>query len=260
MMYAAVHNLLGDRKGGAVFTCFGPWHLCYIAAILLTIAIVFAAVRRKGAESGRKAANTFLHIAAGLYAADFFLMPFAYGEIDIEKLPFHICTAMCVAAFLSVHTRFLAKYRIHIALLGFLSNLIYLVYPAGVMWYAVHPLSYRVIQTLLFHGMMTAYGFFAVWFDEKGLSWRTCWRELVTVVCMTLWALLGNTLYNGRADGYDHFFNWFFVVRDPFGLIDPAVSPYIMPFLNTAAFFAVEMLLYVLYFAGKRAAGRKTRS
>lgn len=77
--------------------------------------------------------DAFLHIAFGLYIADFFLMPFACGRIDIEKLPFHICTAMCVACFISRHNRHLRKYSLHFALLGFLSNLVYLIYPDGVM-------------------------------------------------------------------------------------------------------------------------------
>ena len=60
---------------------------------------------------------------------------------------------------------------------------------------------------------------------------------------MTLWAFIGTKLYNGSAGTYSHFFNWFFVVEDPFGMIDKSISPYIMPFLNIVVFFAVELAI-----------------
>ena len=111
------------------------------------------------------------------------------------------------------------------------------------MWHAVHPISYRVIQTLTFHAVMTVYGFLTLCFNREKLSFRKCWKDFLILVGMTLWALLGNTLYNGAAGSYDHFFNWFFVVRDPFGIFDAAIAPYIMPFLNIAVFFAGELLI-----------------
>ena len=63
---------------------------------------------------------------------------------------------------------------------------------------------------------------------------------------MTLWAMIGNYVYNGEAEGYSHFFNWFFVVRDPFYIIPESIAPWIMPILNIGIFFGVEMLFYSL--------------
>jgi len=270
-MYSALRELLRDHTGGAPFTCFGAFHLCFIVAVFVSVAAVFFRIGRKrtggGSDSGmrdgrrrayEKAARVCIDLAFGLYVLDFFLMPFAYGEIDIEKLPFHVCTATCVMCFLSVRTRALREWRIPFALLGFLSNLVYLLYPAGVMWYAVRPLTYRVIQTLLFHGVMAAYGAFALAWADSELSWRNWPRNLAAIGGMTLWALLGNTLYNGTAAEGTRFYNWFFVVRDPFGAVDPAVSPYLMPFLNTAVFFAAECLVLALFNAfRRRSAGEK---
>ena len=145
--------------------------------------------------------------------------------------------------FLSSHVGFLKPLKAHFALLGFISNLVYLIYPAGVMWHAVHPISYRVIQTLLFHAIMTVYGFLTIVFSKEKLTFRKSYTDFFVLCGMTLWAFVGNTLYNGAADGYDHFFNWFFVVEDPFGIFDRSVAPYIMPFLNIAVFFAVELLI-----------------
>ena len=245
-MYSFLHKILSDKKGGEIFTLFGGWHFFYIALTALVIVVLLLALKNKSDGTKKRAAKMLIDISFGLYIADLFLMPLAYGEIDIEKLPFHVCTAMCVVCFLSYRVRFLEKYRTSFALLGFVSNLVYLVYPAGVMWHAVHPLSYRVIQTLLFHSIMTVYGFLMLVYERDGFDLRKWYRDLGVVACMTCWAMIGNYAYNGTSDGYSHFFNWFFVVRDPFYSIPEGISPFIMPFLNIALFFAVEMSIHLI--------------
>lgn len=69
---------------------------------------------------------------------------------------------------------------------------------------------------------------------------------------MTAWALLGNYVYNGSAGEYSHFFNWFFIVRDPFNALPEKISPFVMPFVNIALFFAVEVLLTFALRCAKR--------
>jgi hypothetical protein len=161
-------------------------------------------------------------------------MPLAYGAIDIEKLPFHACTAMRVMVFLSRRLKALGGFRASFALLGFLSNFVYLLYPAGVMWHRVAPLTYRVIQTLGFHALMSA-GCLSALLFEGGLDrWK---RHLAVVAGMTLWAMLGNWVYNSEARVY----NWFFVVRDPFGILPVEIAPFVMPFVNILLFFAAGM-------------------
>ena len=240
-MYEWIHELLKDRKGGEIFRLFSGWHFFYIGLSLAVVLLVFFLIRKKEPEKRMKAAGAFSDAAFFLYMADFFLMPFAYEEIDIEKLPFHICTAMCVACFVCRHVSRLEKWRMPVTLLGFLSNLVYLIYPAGVMWHAVHPLSYRVVQTLLFHSLMTIYGALAILTDPERLSFRKWHRYLLVIVFMTLWAVLGNLLYTGSAGKYTGGFNWFFVTGDPFGMMDRSIAPFVMPFVNIAVFFLVEM-------------------
>lgn len=251
-MYSFLHSLLSDKKGGDIFTLFGGWHFFYIALTLVTVITVLFFLKNKNDHTRKKVLYAFIGVAFGLYLADFFLMPLAYGEIDIEKLPFHVCTAMCVLCFLSYHNRFLEKYRMSFVLLGFISNLVYLIYPAGVMWHAVHPLSYRVIQTLIFHSIMTTYGFLTLIYEHDKFDLKKSYRDLIVIIFMTLWAMIGNYAYNGTSDGYSHFFNWFFVVRDPFYVIPESIAPFIMPFLNIAIFFAVEIIAHLLLWVVKR--------
>lgn len=242
-MYSFLHELLADKQGGAIFSCFGIWHFLYILLAAAAAAAVLYACRNKPADAKKRTAAAFLNIAFALYMADFFLMPLAYGEIDIEKLPFHACTAMCVMCFLSYHSKRIGTYRGSFVMLGFISNLVYLIYPAGVMWHRVSPFSYRVVQTLLFHALMSVYGFLFLIYDRRELSLKQCRSDLAVLIGMTLWAMLGNYMYNGTAEGYSHFFNWFFVVQDPFYLLPAKIAPYVMPVLNIAVFFAAEMLV-----------------
>ena len=53
-------------------------------------------------------------------------------------------------------------------------------------------------------------------------------------------------MYNGTSEGYDHFFNWFFVIRDPFYILPEPVAHWLMPPLNIAIFFAAEHLTCAL--------------
>lgn len=245
-MYSLLSNLLSDKKGGEIFTCFGLWHFIYIAIAVITFAIIFISYKSREKDAKDRIMLTLINISFGLYILDFFLMPFAYGEIDIEKLPFHICTAMCVMCFLSNHSRILEPLKVHFALLGFISNFVYLIYPAGVMWHATHPLSYRVVQTLIFHGIMTVYGLLVIVWNREEFKLRECRKDLAILSGMTAWALIGNILYNGEVGEYSHFFNWFFVVRDPFYVLPENVAPFVMPFVNVTLFFGVEMLVYMI--------------
>ena len=62
-----------------------------------------------------------------------------------------------------------------------------------------------------------------------------------------MWAILGNTLYNGTAGEYDHMFNWFFVVRDPFYILPAEIAPYIMPFVMVLVIYFGDILVYSGY-------------
>ncbi len=251
-MYSFLHNLLADRKGGEIFKLFSAWHFFYIGITIASIVSLLIVFKKKDMAAKGKLMRHLIGAAFGLYMLDFFLMPLSYGEIDIEKLPFHACTAMCVMCFLSYHIPALEKYRTSFAMLGFISNFVYLIYPAGVMWHAVHPLSYRVIQTLIFHSVMTVYGFLTLVYEKERINIRKCYRGLLVIIGMTLWAMLGNYTYNGTSEGYSHFFNWFFVVRDPFYLFPESIASVIMPLLNIVLFFALEMIIYVVVLASQR--------
>ena len=232
-MYPILQELLSDKTGGRTFVLFGPWHWFWIGMTILAAAVLIRTLGRGDDAMKKGILDRLSGLAFGLYILDFFLMPLAYGQIDVEKLPFHACTAMCVMCFLSRRSSFWGRFRGAFAVLGFVSNVVYLVYPAGVMWQGVHPLCYRVIQTLGFHGLMTAACLLSLIFEGTGSRVQ----NLAVTAAMTLWAMVGNFAYNSQTRLY----NWFFVVRDPFGILPEEISSYVMPVLNIVMFFAVEL-------------------
>lgn len=241
-MYSILRKLLADQTGGIVFKCFDLWHICFIVFFIAIGVFLCLYVKNKSKERQQRITDTVIAIALGVYILDFFLMPFAYQAINIDKLPFHVCTTMCVMCFWSRHSTFWGKFRLQFAMLGFLSNLTYLVYPAGMMWLNIHPASYRVVQTLIFHGVMMVYGLLVLVYESQEFTWKKIYKDLAVVVSMTAWARLGNALYNSSEINY----NWFFVVQDPFNMFPESIAPYIMPFLNVAIFFAVELVVYLI--------------
>ena len=241
-MFDILRKLLADQTGGTVFQCFDVFHCCFIVFFLAAAVLVCLYVKNKSVQTRTKVINGVVGAALGLYVLDFFLMPFAYGEIHIDKLPFHVCTTMCVMCFWSRYNGFLGKFRLQLAMLGFLSNLTYLIYPAGMMWLNIHPLSYRVVQTLVFHGVMMVYGALVLVYESQEFSWKKVYKDLVVIALMSAWARLGNFLYNSAQKMY----NWFFVVQDPFELFPANIAPYIMPFFNVMIFFAAALLVYAV--------------
>ena len=133
-MFELLSNLLKDHKGEVIFNCFGVWHILFMILIFGGIITTVLVLKNKNQSAKDKVINLVMNLVFGLYVLDFFLMPLAYGSIDIEKLPFHICTVSCVLCFLSRHNKFLEKYKLQFALLGLIGNIIYVIYPAGVGW------------------------------------------------------------------------------------------------------------------------------
>lgn len=241
-MYDILRNLLQDHKGDVIFKCFGIWHFLIMLIIFSGIALTVLLLKNKSKETKQKAIKTTINIAFGLYILDFFLMPFAYGTIDIEKLPFHICTITCVLCFFSRHNKFFNKYKQQFALLGLVGNLIYVIYPAGVGWYQIAPYSYRVIQTLTYHGVMTLYGILTLTYDDVNLDIKKSFKELIVIMCLVLWAMIGNYMYNSDVRLY----NWFFVVQDPFYMLPSHIAPFVMPFIITLTIYIAVIIVYFI--------------
>ena len=247
-MYALLEWLFSYEDGSIALSVFGIWHFVYLLLIFGVISIVVYLFRKKDESKKKYVINLSINIAFILYILDFFIMPFSYGYIDIDKLPFHICTLMGVMCFVSRNNKFFSKYKTQFTLLGLIGALMYIVYPSGVADGEVFPFSYRIIQTMLFHGLVVAHGIFALCFGDVKLEWKKIYQELFVIFTIAVLAVIANTLYSGSIGDYNHTFNWFFVSLDPFGIFPSEFAPYIMPFVMIGVIFLMDVFIYLIYF------------
>ena len=249
-MYDFMKELLKDKRDGYIFKCFDIYHIVFLVILVSTIVILLSLFKNKSDSAKNKLINCSVGTAFGIYLAGFFLMPFAYGEISIEKLPFHACTLTCLLCFLSRYNKFLGKFKKSFTIIGFISNFVYAVYPAGITWWQVHPLSYRSVETLLFHGAMVAYAVFAISFDKDIVfDWKKLFKhDFVILVLMIIWALFGSYSYTGNYNGNIQYYNWFFVKTDPFEIL----PPYVAPFATLFAFLLADIVIHFIYFEIKK--------
>ena len=164
-MYEFMNKLLSDKDNGVfVFKAFSLCHLLYLAIIIAGIALTIYLYKNKSQEQKNKLVDFTVILALCLYIADFFLMPFSERAIDIDKLPFHLCTSMSIMCVLSRHTKVFAKYKTSFSIMGLIGAVMYLSYPAGVA--EADGYSYRIVQTVIYHGLMLAQGVFAIAFKD----------------------------------------------------------------------------------------------
>ena len=255
-MYDFLRNLLADKNTGFLtFEALGLCHILYFLLIVGAIILVLFLYKNKSGEDKNKLINTTIILAFVLYVVDFFLMPFSYGYIDIDKLPFHLCTSMSIMCLLARRTKVLAKFKTAFTLMGFIGALAYIAYPVGVS--SADGYSYRVVQTVLYHGLMVAHGVFAIAFKDLDLNWKTIKYDLIAILGLTVWAFIGNTLYSGVVtetcncvEGctnlvtvYSHDFNWFFVKHDALYILDDTIDVYFAPFIMIVAIFGLCALV-----------------
>ena len=159
---------------------------------------------------------------------------------------------MCV---LARKTKFFARFKTSFTIMGLVGALMYLSYPAGVT--AADGYSYRILQTVAFHGLMIAHGVFAIAFNDLDLSWKNVKYDLISIVSLTIWAFLGNTFYSGVitescncVEGctnlittYSHDFNWFFVKHDALYIIPDDIDIYFAPFIMISVIFGMCALV-----------------
>lgn len=255
-MYEFMNKLLSDKDTGVfTFKAFGLSHIIYLLIIIGAIALTIYLFRNKTQEAKTKLIDVTVTLALCIYIADFFLMPFSNGYIDIDKLPFHLCTSMSIMCVLARHTKFFSRFKISFTLMGLVGALMYLTYPSGVS--EADGYSYRIIQTVVYHGLMIAQGVFSIAFKDIVLSKKTLKYDAIAIVGLAVWAYLGNTLYSGVltdvcgcvegctnvVEIYNHDFNWFFVKHDALYVISDEIDIYFAPFAMIIVIFGMCALI-----------------
>lgn len=227
---------------------FNIWHILYLVAIFGCIIGAAVVLKNKSVDVKDKVLKTLAFLLMFSYLTDFFVHDFVYADFDsatgeyvgaglnMDKLPFHICTVMCpIIVFAQFNKRF-QKFLEPIAALAIVAPMMYLTYPSSGV--GGEPWCYRVVQTMFFHGVELAWGILTLAYGKVALKWRNIWKAEVLLIGITIWAKLGNEML-----GY----NWFFLRENPFG-ITALDKGWLLPILIPTAIFAVTSLVYAINF------------
>lgn len=232
-------KIFGTSKGSIEITLFSGWHIGYILLIVgLSIGAYFL-LRNKSDRAKTITLNVLAYLVIGTYILDFFIMPFSQGHIDIDKLPFHICTLTGIfIPFVQFNKSFKPIKKV-ITCLAIVASLMYITYPGSALG-GVTPWCYKVVQTFLYHGLVFAWGFLSVSLKQVEFKFRTIWQEAIAIVVIIVWAFFGNYAYVGIPEG--HHYDWFFITGSTF----PFIPTWLMPFMVFFAVFGMCAIIYLI--------------
>lgn len=201
---------------GIKVTAFSIPHFVYMFLIFGGIFLAWKLLHKKSPEKKEQALRFLAYALALSYFSDFFVHDFVYGEMNMDKLPFHVCTVLCPLMLVAQFNHKGHKIIEPVTVLAVLGPMMYLCYPASIG--DGEPWCYQAVQTMFFHGVLMAWGILNLALGKVELSWKRFWKVAVLLVSITLWAKLGNILL-------EH--NWFFLNEDAFyiGLVEMGIIP-----------------------------------
>lgn len=241
---------------------FNFWHILYAVIIIGLTVLLGIYLSKKDEKTQNRTLSILAFAATALYILDFFVQPLMHGdasiagEMNIDKLPFHICTVLCpILAFVQFNKcceKFIRVIREPVAIMAIVGPLMYICYPNGAVG-DISPICYRMLQTFIYHGLVFSWGFNMIATKRVTPSIKRCWKVLAALVLVALWASLGNALYTNS----EHHYDWFFLTGSSFPFIPAAI----MPVVVIGAIFCVALMVYGIYYAvitiNKRRAEKK---
>ena len=245
-MRAFFFRFLSDEPTGlgVSIESFNIWHILYVVLIIGGTILLALWLNNKDEQCQTKVFRFLAYALVITYVADFFFHDFVYAdivdgeyvgnELNMDKLPFHICTALCpIIAFAQFNKKF-QKFLEPITALAIVAPMMYITYPSSGV--GGEPWCYRTVQTMFFHGVEFAWGFLMLSTKRVRLEWKNIWKPAVFLAIITVWAKFGSTLLE---------YNWFFLNYDPFGLDLPKWS---LLFAIPGGIFAMVALIYAIYY------------
>lgn len=234
-----VHWLFSEKTSELGMNLFDFWHFLYLFVILGGTLLLTFLFRKKKQQTKEKVIRVFAYLTIGLYVADFFIMPLSDsygGEISVYKLPFNICTLMAILVPFVQFNKSFKWLKPTIVILSIVSTSIWMCYP-GNTFGGRPPYCYLIFQTFMYHGFLFCWGILNLTYGEVKLNIKHCWKELVAIFCVFLWAWFGNTVYDGEQ-------NWFFIETSIVSFL-PDVA---LPFVIIPGVFIVSLLVYGIYY------------
>ncbi len=178
---------------------YGLSHILYILLILTAIVVLCSIFHKKSDSTKNRVLGVTAIIIIGLYLLDFFVQPIWAGDILVEKLPFHLCTAVgCLIPFVTFNKKFKFLEKT-VVIWSILAPLIFIFAPLNYINKSVEPYSYPIVQTFVYHGAEVFWGIFMMVSKKVNLNWKSVWQPVVGLIPMALWATLGNIIYGDKA-------------------------------------------------------------
>ena len=241
MRDALIHLLQTPEESAFDITLFSVWHILYVVLILGAVLFLSLFFARKAESTKRRLVNVLAILPICIYVLDFFAMPLAYGEIDVDKLPFHFCTLLSVLI-LGVqfgdgkHATF---WRESVTVLSIVTPLMYLCYPGSALG-GISPFCYRVIQTFIYHGVVFAYGVVSLAMGRTTFHFKKIWKAALLIALILCWSAFGNAAYSSP----EHTYDWGFIAGGTF----PFVPKPLMPIVVLACVFGMCATIYGIYY------------
>ena len=127
---------------GIEIASFNIWHFAYLFVIFGSIFLGYRILKNKSVETKEKVLGMIAFLLMFSYLTDFFVHDFVYasynettGEytnagLNMDKLPFHICTSMGVIVTFAQFNKRLHRFLEPIAAIAIVGPLMYLCYPS----------------------------------------------------------------------------------------------------------------------------------
>ncbi len=236
---------------GISVTAFSIPHIVYLFLIVGAIVWAWFSFKNKSDEKKELLLKILVYALVISYISDFFMHDFVYGDgLNMDKLPFHICTVLCpIVAFTQFNKKF-KKFIEPVSLLAIVGPLMYIAYPASIG--SGEPWCYQAVQTMFYHGVLLAWGILNIALKVYKPSIKNCWKVAILLVIITLWAKLGNSLYED--------YNWFFLEEDAFyiGLVANGIIPkWVLMIATPSAVFLVVLMIYGIYYGVQKLINKK---
>ena len=225
-------------------------HIIYVLLIAGAVVGAHFLMKKWPMEKKVKAMEILVWVLAITYLFDFFVHDFVYADYDdagnlisagglnMDKLPFHICTVLCPLAAFAQFNKHGKKIIEPIVILAAIAPMMYLVFPGcgdGEPW------CYRAFQTMFYHGVLLAWGMLNITLGVTKLDFKNSWKSACFLVGITLWAKFGVSILD---------YNWFFLKEDAFyiGLVEMGVIPqWLLMIINPVVFFLAVLAVYGVY-------------
>ena len=243
---------------GISVTPFSVSHIVYLLLIFGMVAALYFLMKDKPYEKRVRTLSVLVTLVLVSYITDFFMHEFSNASVvdgafvgdglNLDKLPFHICTVLCPLSLFVQFNKKLSKFIEPVAILAILAPMMYICYPASIG--DGEPWCYTTVQTMFYHGLLMAWGMLSLMLGIVKPEIRKCWHSAVLLVAITLWAKLGCILYGH---------NWFFLEEDAFyiGLVENGIIPkWLLMLINPTVFFIAVIGVYGVVYAVRHLANK----